>query len=103
MDKFILHKSAAVLVVVDIQERLVPAMSEKQKVYDNCGHLIEASKLLDIPIVVTEQYPKGLGPTVKEIKSYLPSYEPLTKVTFDCCGGDGFLIKYHPSEESRSS
>ncbi|KPK36552.1 MAG: hydrolase [Nitrospira bacterium SG8_35_1] len=91
MEKFILQKSASVLVIVDIQERLVPAMSEKQKVYDNCGHLIEVSKLLDIPIVVTEQYPKGLGPTVDEIKGSLPSYEPLTKITFDCCGGDGFL------------
>ncbi len=95
MEKFILDKNKAVLVVVDIQERLVPAMSEKQKVKvtDNCIHLIEAAKLLDIPVVVTEQYPKGLGPTISDIKDVLPDYEPLEKVTFDCCRGEGFLEK----------
>jgi len=93
MDKFILDKSKAVLVVIDIQERLVLAMKKKDKVYENTLHLIEAAKLLNIPIVVTEQYPKGLGPTVDEIKECLPQYSPLEKVTFDCCRGDGFLEK----------
>ncbi len=95
MDKFILNSKDAVLVVVDIQERLVPAMREREreKVYANCLHLIEAAKLLGLPIVVTEQYPKGLGQTVKEIKSSLPSYSPLEKTTFDCCKGPGFMEK----------
>ena len=93
MDKYILEKDKAVLVVIDIQERLVTAMKKKDKVYENTLHLIEAAKLLNIPIVVTEQYPKGLGPTVDEIKEGLPQYEPLEKVAFDCCRGDGFLEK----------
>ena len=91
MNKFILNKDSAALVVVDIQEKLVPAMKKRQQVYDNCGHLIELAKLIDLPIVLTEQYPKGLGPTVPEIKDVLPSYTPLEKVTFDCCRGEGFL------------
>ena len=93
MEKYILEKHNTVLVIVDIQERLVPAMSEKQKVTDNCLHLIEAAKLLNIPVVVTEQYPKGLGPTISDIKDVIPNYEPLEKVTFDCCRGKGFLEK----------
>ncbi len=93
MDKFILNPKDAVLVVVDIQERLVPAMSKKEKVYTNSIHIIEAAKLLGIPIVVTEQYPKGLGPTVKEITERVPSYDPLEKTTFDCCKGPGFMEK----------
>ena len=93
MDKFILNKDASALVVVDIQEKLVPAMKMRQQVYDNCGHLIELAKLINIPIVLTEQYPKGLGPTVPEIKDVLPDYAPLEKVTFDCCKGEGFLDK----------
>lgn len=93
MDKYILERHNAVLIVVDIQERLVPAMSEKQKVLDNCLHLMEAAKLLNIPVIVTEQYPKGLGPTVGEIKESLPCYDPFEKVTFDCCRGDGFSEK----------
>ena len=93
MTKFLLDRNNSVLLIVDIQERLVPAMSKRQKVYDNCNHLIEASKLLHIPVVVTEQYPKGLGPTVSEIKDSLTTYSTLEKVTFDCCKGDGFLDK----------
>jgi nicotinamidase-related amidase len=68
-------------------------MKKRKGTVANTIHLIEAAKLLDIPVVVTEQYPKGLGPTVSEIKDALPSYEPLEKITFDCCKGDGFLEK----------
>ncbi len=100
MDKYILEKEKAVLVVIDIQERLVPAMKKKDKVYENTLHLIEAAKLLDIPIVVTEQYPKGLGPTVDVIKEGLAEYNPLEKVTFDCCRGDGFLEKISSLKKS---
>jgi nicotinamidase-related amidase len=93
MEKFILTKEKAVLVIIDIQERLVTAMDKREMVYENCVHLLEAVKLLHIPVVLTEQYPKGLGPTVSEISHALPSYEPLEKNTFDCCRGEGFLEK----------
>lgn len=91
MDKFFLNRDDVVLVVVDIQERLAAVMSERKRVIDNCIHLIEAAKLLKIPLMLNEQYPKGLGPTVQEIKESLQSYEPLEKVTFSCCRGDKFL------------
>ena len=93
MDKFILNKDNALLVIVDIQERLANVMSERKKVVDNCLHLIEISKLLNIPIVLNEQYPKGLGHTVSEIKEVLASIEPLEKITFDCCKGPAFMEK----------
>ena len=90
MDKFIINKNNAVLLIVDIQDKLAVVMGERHKVTDNCLHLIEAAKLLNIPIVVTEQYPKGLGLTINKIRASLPSYDPVEKVTFDCCKGDGF-------------
>ena len=93
MDKYILDRNKAALVIVDIQERLVVAMDQKENVTTNCLHLIEAAKLLKIPTVVTEQYPKGLGPTIHELKDAVPVYAPLEKITFDCCRGDGFLEK----------
>jgi nicotinamidase-related amidase len=93
LHKFILNKNNAVLIIVDIQDKLAVVMKHKDKVVNNCLHLIEAAKLLNIPIIVTEQYPKGLGHTINEIKEALPSYEPLEKVTFDCCKGDGFVNK----------
>jgi nicotinamidase-related amidase len=91
MDKFFLNREDTVLVVVDIQERLAAIMSERKRVIDNCIHLIETAKLLDIPLILNEQYPKGLGPTVKEIRDALQSYEPLEKLSFSCCKGDKFI------------
>ena len=90
-NRFFLGKDDSVLVLVDIQERLAAVMREKEKVVRNALHLIEAAKLLNIPIVVTEQYPKGLGPTVNEIREALPSSVPVEKLTFSCCGEPAFL------------
>ena len=93
MDKFFLEKHEAVLVIVDIQERLAAVMSERKKVVDNCLHLIELCKLLNIPVLLNEQYPRGLGPTVSEIKEALRPYAPLEKISFDCCKGEAFPEK----------
>jgi len=100
MDKFVLKKNNSVLLIVDIQDKLAVVMGERQKVTDNCLHLIEAAKLLDIPIVVTEQYPKGLGLTINKIRAALPSYAPVEKVTFDCCREEGFTEKLASSRRS---
>ena len=91
MDKFRLSKDNTLHVVVDIQERLAVAMSEKEKVIANTQHLVEAARLLNLPLLVTEQYPKGLGPTVAGIKDALTEYAPIEKVTFSCCGETSFL------------
>lgn len=91
MNKFAIDNNTALLLIVDVQERLAAVMSDKQKVIANCLHLIEAAKLLDLPIIVTEQYPQGLGPTVSEIKNALPLYSPVEKIAFDCCKEPSFL------------
>ena len=91
MDKFLLNRENAVFVIIDIQERLADVMSDREKVVQNCLHLVESSKILNIPILLNEQYPKGLGPTVPEIREALDSYQPLEKVSFSCCKGGGFI------------
>jgi nicotinamidase-related amidase len=101
MDKFFLNKDDTLLLIVDIQERLAVVMGERQKVIDNCLHLIEAAKLLGIPVVVTEQYPKGLGPTVGEIKEALPPIIPVEKITFSCCGEPTFLTSLPPMSRKK--
>lgn len=90
MEKLILDRTTCALVIVDIQERLVPAMGHKDTVISNCLHLIEAAKLMNIPILLTEQYPKGLGATIPEIRDALSSYAPVVKTTFSCCGESAF-------------
>ena len=90
MDKFFLSKDDSVLIIVDIQERLANAMQVKDQVINNCLHLIELAKLYKIPVILTEQYPKGLGPTVDAIRNALPAYQSIEKSSFSCCGEPNF-------------
>ncbi len=93
MDKFMLDKENTALLIIDIQERLVAAIKDKvgEAVVNNCQHLIEISKMLNMPITLTEQYPKGLGQTVNEIKNSLPEYKPIEKLAFNCCYEPNFI------------
>lgn len=67
MDKFTLKREDTVLMVIDIQERLVPVMEYKDQVIDNNKILIRAAKEMEFPVIATEQYPKGLGRTVSDL------------------------------------
>jgi nicotinamidase-related amidase len=97
VDKFFIDTEDTVLLIVDIQEKLAAVMAEKDKVVKNNQHLIALAKLINMPVMVTEQYPKGLGPTVPELREVLPFYRPVEKMTFDCCGQPTFLeeLKEH--------
>ena len=90
MEKFFLDKNNTALVIIDIQERLAAVMKMKDAVVNNCLHLIELAKMLDIPIVLTEQYPKGIGQTEEPIRKALPEYRPIEKLTFSCCEEPSF-------------
>lgn len=85
MDKFFLQTEDALLMVIDIQEKLVPAMKYGDKVTKNINTLIAIARALEIPIVVTEQYPKGLGATIPEIKNNLGEILIYEKVSFTAC------------------
>jgi nicotinamidase-related amidase len=90
VEKFLLDKNNAILLIIDVQERLAMVMDKKDQVVRNTLHLIELARMQNIPVVVTEQYPKGLGRTLTEITSALPSYLPIEKVSFNCCGEASF-------------
>jgi len=72
------------LLIVDVQEKLVPAIADHERVVFNARRLIDGAKILGIPVVATEQYPKGLGPTVPELAERLGSIP--AKLTFSCSG-----------------
>jgi nicotinamidase-related amidase len=85
-------REEVILVVVDIQEKLFPAIEGKEKVLANSLKVIEFCKRLDIPILVTEQYPKGLGETLPEVKQALGDrYRPISKTAFSCFGEPAFV------------
>ena len=86
-----LTRARAGLVVVDIQERLVPAIFEKERVVQNAVRLAQGATILRVPIFVTEQYRKGLGPTVAEVAAVIPGFAPMEKLAFSACGADGFV------------
>lgn len=88
MANYKLEAQDTVLIIIDLQEKLMRAMKDKERVYKNTNLLIEAAKQLNIPIIVTEQYPKGLGATVDEIKDQLPEHFYLDKVSFSACVGN---------------
>ncbi len=87
----IFQKENSALLVIDIQERLLPVIHESERVVANAIKLINGFKILDAPVFYTEQYPKGLGPTAAAIKEALGDNEPITKMSFSCAGaGDLF-------------
>jgi nicotinamidase-related amidase len=77
--------SHATLLVVDIQERLFPHIYEHEALQANCIRLIKGMRILNIPIIVTEQYSKGLGKTIAPVAAALGSFEPYEKMTFSAC------------------
>lgn len=82
-----------VLVVVDVQERLFNAMDAERRddMVANVKILLSAARRLDVPVLVTEQYPKGLGRTLPELRTLLGDTPPFEKTAFSCCGADGFM------------
>ena len=76
----------AVLLVVDFQEKLVRAMHERQALVENAAKMVQGAKILGIPILWTEQNPQGLGPTVSEVAGLLSDIQPVSKLSFSCCG-----------------
>jgi nicotinamidase-related amidase len=82
----ILSRQRAALLVVDVQERLWAVMRDRQRLAERIAVIIKACELLRIPVFTTEQYPKGLGPTIGPIRETLAASAPLVKMTFSCCG-----------------
>jgi nicotinamidase-related amidase len=76
----------AVLVVIDVQEKLFAVMDGKETLLENTRKLVEGMNVLGIPVLVTEQYPKGLGRTVPEIMRQLPDAGPIETQSFSCWG-----------------
>ena len=81
----------SLLVVIDVQGKLAEAMCDREELFGNICRLAKSAKLLDVPILVTEQLPDKLGPTRKEIADPLAEAPVITKSTFSCCGEPKFI------------
>ena len=85
-----LERRRAALVVVDVQEAFRAAVGEFESVARGAGVLVEGARLLGLPIVVTQQYPQGLGETVPEVADHLVDIPRLDKMAFSACRAEGF-------------
>jgi len=94
-DRFFLERDKALLVVIDVQDKLCQAMDDKilHKLSKNIAILLETAQVLAIPTFITEQYVKGLGETLPELREKADKADFFEKMTFSCCGGDGFMEK----------
>lgn len=86
----LLDTARAALVVVDLQERLLPAIFERERVLKNTLLLMKAAELLAVPVLLTTQYRKGLGEIAPEVRAAAPAAEPLDKLSFGCFGDEAF-------------
>jgi nicotinamidase-related amidase len=85
-----LEAEQCALVVIDIQQKLLPPIFQKEQLVRNSQLLIRAAGILRIPTLISTQYAKGLGETVPEIASLLPDNDPVDKTLFSCFGSDAF-------------
>jgi nicotinamidase-related amidase len=90
-DRLLVAERAALL-IIDIQERIIRVINEYETVIENTIKLIKGFKTLQIPIYYTEQYPKGLGPTVEAIQTELSGKTAIQKLSFSCSGADDLFI-----------
>lgn len=81
----ILNREQSALIIIDVQECFVPVIANFQDIEKNIVTLIKGCKILNLPIWYTEQYPKGLGRTVKAVKEQLQETNPVEKVRFSTC------------------
>ena len=86
----LLDRDRAALVVVDVQEAFRPVVTGFERMAANAATLIQGARVMGLPVLVTEQYPQGLGVTVPELSQHLDGVERLSKTVFSAAAADGF-------------
>jgi nicotinamidase-related amidase len=79
------------LLIIDVQGRLAQGVVQSATLETNIGKLAKACAILDVPVLLTEQYPKGLGSTIESLKELLPDNVVVEKLSFSCCGTPEFM------------
>lgn len=103
-DKLQLQRDRAALLVIDVQARLCGAMNPEglRRLRQNTVTLIEGAKILGVPVFVTEQYPKGIGPTLEDVMAALPEGQRIfEKLSFSCSGVPEFMDALQASKRDQ--
>jgi isochorismate hydrolase len=86
--------------IIDMQERLFPHMDQKEEVLRKCLMLMEGLKVLELPLLITEQYPRGLGSSLQDVSLALGSSQAIEKTAFSCCDEPEFMNTLEKSTRS---
>lgn len=97
----ILKKEFSALLIIDLQEKILPVIRNSDNVVENTIKLIKGFKTLRLPIYFTEQYPKGLGPTSSRILSELDGYHAIQKMSFSCFGAENLFHEFKQKKLSQ--
>ncbi|HEY3277097.1 MAG TPA: hydrolase [Syntrophorhabdaceae bacterium] len=92
-ERNVITRDNSILVIIDVQEKLMPAIAGRETVIANIVRLARFAKIVGIPVLVTEQ--EKLGPTVTEVREALPEAEPVRKVHFNCLSCHDFTDRLH--------
>ncbi|MFQ5864324.1 MAG: hydrolase [bacterium] len=90
----ILNRNQTALLIVDVQQKINAMMMHADTVVSSIVKLIKACQILNVPIFITEQYPKGLGPTERKILQALEGKTPIQKMTFSCCADEELIQQF---------
>lgn len=93
-----INRENTVGLIIDMQERLLPAMEESEMLLNNCQILINGLQELHVPILATQQYTKGLGETVEPIRSLIKNFSPIEKKDFSCCDEASFATELEKTQ-----
>lgn len=85
----LIHPDKSCLLVVDIQDKLIPAIDQSSTLVENSKWLVEIANKLDVPVLVSEQYPKGIGHTVQELQPLIKAENTMEKMHFSCMADAG--------------
>jgi nicotinamidase-related amidase len=85
----LIGRDDSVLVVIDVQERLMPVIADREKVTENVVRLLKSAEILGLPVILTEQ--EKLGSTLPELREARPGLQPIRKLEFDCFGCQEFV------------
>jgi len=97
----LLLPQTTVLLIIDVQERILPVINNHQNIVQNTLKLIKGFKVMNLPIFYTEQYPKGLGPTTGKIKNELTDAKYFEKMSFSCFGSIDLFRKFEDKNLSQ--
>jgi nicotinamidase-related amidase len=90
-----LQEETTLLVVIDIQGTLARISADRDLLFESTRKLIQGAKVFQLPIIVTEQIPEKLGPTIPEVDELLAGIRKIPKETFSCCGNAAFMEAFN--------